>query len=45
MPTMQRARGVGGRFTFDINGDTTITTVSGNVVRNGTFEYLETLAP
>jgi branched-chain amino acid transport system substrate-binding protein len=45
MATLGDLQGVGGRFTFDINGDTTITTVSGNVVRNGTFEYLETLAP
>jgi hypothetical protein len=45
MATLGDLQGVGGRFTFDINGDTTITTVSGSVVRNGTFEYLETLAP
>ncbi len=38
-------QGIDGHFTFDINGDTTITTVSGSVIRDGTFEYLETLAP
>lgn len=37
--------GIAGRFTFDSNGDTTITTVSGNVVRNGMFEYQEILTP
>jgi branched-chain amino acid transport system substrate-binding protein len=45
MTTSGDMDGLGGRFTFDINGDTTITTVSGSVVHNGTFQYLETLAP
>lgn len=45
MSTLGEMEGVAGRFTFDINGDTTITTISGNIVRNGTFEYLQTLAP
>jgi len=45
MTTLGEIQGIDGHFTFDINGDTTITTVSGSVVRNGTFEYLETLAP
>jgi branched-chain amino acid transport system substrate-binding protein len=45
MTTLGEMEGVAGRFTFDVNGDTTITTISGNVVRNGVFEYLETLAP
>jgi branched-chain amino acid transport system substrate-binding protein len=45
MTTLGEIEGVAGRFTFDINGDTTITTVSGSEVRDGMFEYLETLAP
>jgi len=45
MTTLGEMEGVAGRFTFDSNGDTTITAISGNVVRNGAFEYLETLAP
>ncbi len=45
MTTLGEMQGVDGHFTFDVNGDTTITTVSGSVVHNGTFEYLETLAP
>ena len=45
MTTSGDIDGLGGRFTFDINGDTTITTISGSVVDNGTFQYLETLAP
>jgi hypothetical protein len=45
MTTLGDVQSVGGRFTFDINGDTTITTVSGNMVCNRTFEYLEKLAP
>ena len=45
MTTLGDVQGVGGRFTFDINGDITITTVSGNMVCNGMFEYLEKLAP
>jgi branched-chain amino acid transport system substrate-binding protein len=45
MTTLGEMQGIGGNFTFDINGDTTITTISGSVIRDGTFEYLETLAP
>jgi branched-chain amino acid transport system substrate-binding protein len=45
MTTLGEMEGVAGRFTFDMHGDTTISTVSGNVVRGGVFEYLETLAP
>lgn len=45
MTTSGKMDGLGGCFTFDINGDTTITTVSGSMVHNGTFQYLETLAP
>lgn len=45
MNTSGEMDGLGGRFTSDINGDTTITTVSSNVLHNGTFQYLETLAP
>jgi len=45
MTTLGEMQGIDGHFTFDINGDTTITTVSGNVVRHGKFEYLETLTP
>lgn len=45
MTTLGEMQGIDGHFTFDINGDTTITTISGSVIRDGTFEYLETLAP
>ena len=45
MASLGEMEGVAGRFSFDVNGDTTIATISGNVVHNGTFEYLETLAP
>lgn len=45
MATLGEMEGVAGSFTFDTNGDTSITTVSGNVVRDGRFEYLQTLAP
>jgi branched-chain amino acid transport system substrate-binding protein len=45
MTMLGEMEGVAGRFSFDVNGDTTITTISGNMVRNGAFEYLETLAP
>ncbi len=37
--------GVVGPFTVGVNGDTAIIAASSNVVRNGTFGYLETLAP
>jgi branched-chain amino acid transport system substrate-binding protein len=45
MTNLGEMEGAGGRFAFDTNGDTTITNISGNVVRNGMFEYLGTLAP
>ena len=45
MTTLGEMEGIAGRFTFDVNGDTTITAVSGNVVHNGKFEYQKTLAP
>jgi branched-chain amino acid transport system substrate-binding protein len=32
-----------GRWSFDANGDTTLTTMSGNIVRNGHFEFLKVL--
>lgn len=33
-----------GRWSFDANGDTTLTTMSGNTVRNGQFEFVKILA-
>jgi ABC-type branched-subunit amino acid transport system substrate-binding protein len=45
MTMLGELEGVAGPFTFDINGDTTVTTISGSVVDNGTFKYLKTLAP
>jgi branched-chain amino acid transport system substrate-binding protein len=45
MTTLGELDGVAGPFTFDTNGDTTVTTISGNVVEDGTFKYLKTLAP
>jgi branched-chain amino acid transport system substrate-binding protein len=45
MTMLGEMEGAAGCFNFDVNGDTTITTISGNMVRNGAFEYLETLAP
>jgi branched-chain amino acid transport system substrate-binding protein len=45
MTTLGELEGVAGPFTFDTNGDTTVTTISGSVVDNGTFKYLKTLAP
>jgi branched-chain amino acid transport system substrate-binding protein len=45
MTTLGEMEGIAGRFTFDVNGDTTITAVSGNVVHNGKFEYQKTLTP
>ena len=32
-----------GRWSFDANGDTTLTTMSGNIVRNGRFEFVKLL--
>jgi len=36
-------KGVLGNFSFDENGDTTIKTLSGNVVKNGKWEFVSTL--
>jgi branched-chain amino acid transport system substrate-binding protein len=36
-------RGALGTWSFDKNGDTTLETLSGNIVRNGTFEFLTSL--
>jgi len=35
--------GTGGSFSFDRNGDTTLTTISGNRVVNGKFEFVSPL--
>jgi len=35
--------GVLGRWSFDPNGDTTLTTMSGLVIRDGKFQFVETL--
>jgi branched-chain amino acid transport system substrate-binding protein len=32
-----------GRWSFDANGDTTLTTLSGNVVKDGKFEFVKQL--
>lgn len=32
-----------GKWSFDANGDTTVTTMSGNIVRNGKFEFVKLL--
>jgi branched-chain amino acid transport system substrate-binding protein len=32
-----------GRWSFDANGDTTLTTMSGNIIRNGRFEFVKVL--
>ena len=45
MTALRDVDGLGGRFTFDINGHITITSVSGSAVHNGTFQYIDTLAP
>jgi branched-chain amino acid transport system substrate-binding protein len=36
-------KGVLGNFSFDQNGDTTLKTLSGNVVKNGKWEFVSTL--
>ncbi|MEB3337678.1 MAG: branched-chain amino acid ABC transporter substrate-binding protein [Leptolyngbyaceae bacterium] len=36
-------KGVLGEWSFDANGDTTLTTMSGNVVKNGKFEFASLL--
>ena len=35
--------GVLGTWSFDVNGDTSLTTMSGNVIKNGKFEFVGTL--
>ncbi|MFQ5576647.1 MAG: branched-chain amino acid ABC transporter substrate-binding protein [Anaerolineae bacterium] len=40
---MGALEGAAGHFQFDKNGDTTLLAVSGNVVRNGAFEFVDTL--
>jgi branched-chain amino acid transport system substrate-binding protein len=35
--------GVLGAWSFDENGDTTLTTLSGNVVKNGKWEFVSLL--
>lgn len=37
-------KGVLGTWSFDANGDTSLTTMSGNVVKNGKFEFATVLA-
>jgi branched-chain amino acid transport system substrate-binding protein len=41
--TIKNYDGALGKWSFDKNGDTTLKTMSGNVVRNGKFEFMETL--
>jgi branched-chain amino acid transport system substrate-binding protein len=36
-------KGVLGNFSFDPNGDTSLTTLSGNQVKNGKWEFVSTL--
>ncbi|HIK11029.1 MAG TPA: branched-chain amino acid ABC transporter substrate-binding protein [Oscillatoriaceae cyanobacterium M33_DOE_052] len=36
-------QGILGNWSFDANGDTTLTTMSGNVVKNGNFEFVTLL--
>jgi branched-chain amino acid transport system substrate-binding protein len=36
-------KGVLGTWSFDQNGDTTLTTMSGNTVKNGKWEFVTTL--
>ncbi len=36
-------KGALGVWSFDANGDTTLRTISGNVVRNGRFEFVKLL--
>jgi branched-chain amino acid transport system substrate-binding protein len=41
--TIKDFDGALGKWSFDKNGDTTLTTLSGNTVRNGKFEFVEVL--
>jgi branched-chain amino acid transport system substrate-binding protein len=34
-----------GRWSFDENGDTTLTTMSGQAIRDGKFQFVEMLGP
>ncbi len=36
-------QGVLGTWSFDTNGDTSLTTLSGNAVKNGKFEFVTKL--
>jgi branched-chain amino acid transport system substrate-binding protein len=36
-------KGALGKWSFDENGDTTLTTISGNIVRGGKFEFVKLL--
>lgn len=38
-------KGALGTWSFDDNGDTTLSTISGSIVRNGRFEFVTTLPP
>jgi branched-chain amino acid transport system substrate-binding protein len=42
--TTKDFEGALGRWSFDANGDTTLTTMSGNTVKNGQFEFVKILA-
>ncbi len=41
--SIQNFDGALGRWSFDANGDTTLTTMSGNIIRNGRFEFVKLL--
>jgi branched-chain amino acid transport system substrate-binding protein len=36
-------KGVLGTWSFDANGDTSLTTLSGNTVKNGKWEFVQAL--
>jgi branched-chain amino acid transport system substrate-binding protein len=38
-------RGALGRWSFDANGDTTLTTISGSIIHNGKFQFQKLLGP
>ncbi len=35
--------GLLGRWSFDVNGDTSLTVMSGNTIKNGKFEFVKLL--
>jgi branched-chain amino acid transport system substrate-binding protein len=39
----KQTEGVFGAWSFDANGDTTLKTMSGNIVKNGKFEFATVL--